>query len=517
MDSGRVTIEERPVTAGYELPKPSRKVILGLMVALVLYVLVREVAAALTRPIWCDEVLTMLVASQSNARAMWNALSRGVDSHPPLFYLIEKAALHIVHNEHIGVRLPAILAFPCTLICVFAYVRKKYSDSIAFLCAVLLLLTTLFHTYATDGRAYGMLIACIAFALVCYQRVPSPFWTVMLAVSLMLAESLHYYAVFSMLPFYVAESVYVIWTRRFRWQVWAALALGPVPLLFFWPLLSSARAIFGAHVWTHYGLSSIPITYGSSFLTGGAFGVALVAVSVAGIIGARLLPVEGSPGEGVERDPVEAALLLTLLALPFSTALATYLMHGPMSERYVQAFVLGVALAMACAMSLARGKVVLLFAVFVLSTVAVHEFSFWRSAHSLRLDNPALPVEALIQKAGHPDLPVVFSDGVPYMQLTYYAAPEWKKRFVILEDPAKALKYSKTDNVDKGFEILRSYAPLHAYPLSEFVAAHPAFLFYLEDPGTGFDWLRIYFPEEASSMQALVVEGNRRVYLVKMR
>ena len=85
MDSGRVTIEERPVTSGYELPKPSRKVILGLMVALVLYVLVRNVAAAMTRPIWCDEVLTMLVASQPNLRAMWTALMRGVDSHPPPF------------------------------------------------------------------------------------------------------------------------------------------------------------------------------------------------------------------------------------------------------------------------------------------------------------------------------------------------------------------------------------------------------------------------------------------------
>ena len=268
MDSGRVTIEQRPVTAGYELPMPSKRVILGLMVALVLYVLVREVAAALTRPIWCDEVLTMLVASQPNVRAMWNALSRGVDSHPPLFYLIEKAALHIVHNGHIARALARDSGFSLYSNLRIRLRQEEIGDSIAFICAVLLLLTTLFHTYATDGRAYGMLFACIAFALVCYQRVPSPFWTVMLALSLMLAESLHYYAIFSMLPFYVAESVYVIWKRRFRWQVWAALALGPVPLLFFWPLLSSLRTIFGTHVWTHYGISSIPITYGSFFLIG---------------------------------------------------------------------------------------------------------------------------------------------------------------------------------------------------------------------------------------------------------
>ena len=40
----------------------------------------------------------------------------------------------------------------------------------------------------------------------------------MLGLSLALAESLHYYAVFSMLPFWVAEFVYSVRARRIRWQ-----------------------------------------------------------------------------------------------------------------------------------------------------------------------------------------------------------------------------------------------------------------------------------------------------------
>ncbi len=517
MGSAKVTIEEGPVAMGNELPAPSRKVILGLMVALVIYVIVRGLATAAVRTFLFDELLTLAVASQSSARAIWNALSRGADSQPPLFYLVERAALSIINSKQIAVRLPAILALPCTLICVFVYIRKKNSEFIAFLCAVLILLTSLFHIYAVDGRAYGMVIACIAFALVCYQRVPSPFWTIMLGVSLILAEFLHYYAVFSMLPFWVAESVYILRGRRFRWQVWAALALGPVPLLFFWPLLSSLRTLYGAHIWTHYGLSSIPPTYGSFFLTGGAFGFALIAVCVAGIVGARLLAVEGGSRARVERDPVEAALLLALLGLPLPTALAANLMHGAMLDRYVLASILGVALAMPCVMSLARERVVLLFAIFVFSSVAIHEFSFWRSARSLRPDNPAPPVEALIQKAGHPDLPVVVSDGITYLQLAYYASPEWKKRFVFLEDVDKAVKYSGTDSIDKNLVVLRPYMPIQVDALSEFVATHGTFLFYVEDPGAGFDWLPSYFPVEASSMQALVVEANRKVYLVTMK
>jgi len=509
--------EDSAVAARHELPAPPKRLILGLMFALVIYVIVRGVAAAAVRTFLFDELLALAVASQSSTRAMWNALSEGVDSQAPLFYLIERAVLNVLKNKQIALRLPAILALPCTLTCVFVYVRRKSSEFIAFLCAVLILLTSLFHIYAVDGRAYGMVIACIAFALVCYQRVPSPIWTIMLGVSLILAELLHYYAIFSMLPFWVAEFVCILRARRFRWQVSAALALGPVPLLLFWPWISHLRALLGPHIWTHYGLSSIPLTYGGFFLTGGAFGFAVVSVCVVGIVGARLLTAEGKSGERVERDPVEAALLLALLALPFPTALAVNLMHGAMLDRYLLASALGVALTMACVMSWARERVVLLFAVFVFSSVAVHEFTFWRSVHSLRLDNLAPPVEALIQKAGHPDLPVVVSDGVTYLQLAYYAPPEWKKRFVFLEDSEKAVKYSGTDSIDKNLVILRPYMPIQVDALLEFVAAHPAFLLYVEDPGAGFDWLPGYFSEVASSVQVVVVEANRKVYLVTMK
>jgi hypothetical protein len=153
----------------------------------------------------------------------------------------------------------------------------------------------------------------------------------------------------------------------------------------------------------------------------------------------------------------------------------------------------------------------------VLSSVVIHEFSFWRSAYSLRLNNPAAPVEAVIQKAGHPDLPVVVSDGNAYLQLNYYAEPEWQKRFVFVADAEKAAKYTGKDTLDKNLLVLRDYTPIQVATLSEFVPAHPTFLLYVEDPGSGLDWLRNYFPEQASSVQALVAEGNRKVYLVTMK
>jgi hypothetical protein len=63
------------------------------------------------------------------------------------------------------------------------------------------------------------------------------------------AQALHYYAVFAVVPFFIAEAVLVLQARRLRVVVWLALACGPVPLLVFWPLLSKFKAYYGAHIW----------------------------------------------------------------------------------------------------------------------------------------------------------------------------------------------------------------------------------------------------------------------------
>jgi hypothetical protein len=511
--------ENTAANVGDNAQSSSNKLLYWLLGFLVVYVIIRGVAGAAIRPFFFDELITGAVVSQPSANDIWNSLAHAVDSHPPLFYLAEKAASAMLNNKHIALRLPSILALPCTLICVFVYLKKRNSERVAFLAAALLLVTNLYLTYSTDARAYSMLIACIAFALVCYQRVPSLFWTAMLGLSLALAESLHYYAIFSMLPFWVAEAVHFFRGRRFRWRVWATLAFGFVPLLFSWPLLLQFRAYYGPYIWTHYGLTSIPQTYGSFFYTGGAFGVAIVAVCAAGVISARLRP-DGlrttETGEGAS-DPVEGALLLALLALPFPAYIITKIGHGTMTDHYVLAVILGIVLSLACAMSMASRRVLALVAIFVLSTIFIHELSFWRNAHSLRLENPAMSIEAFVEQAGYPELPVIVSSGHRYLQLSYYASPEWKYRFVFLEDEQKAVQYTATDSIDKNLVVLRRYTPLRMDEFSEFVSCHSRFLLYVEDPGIGFDWLPSYLPRVAASVQALVVEPTQKVYLVTMK
>jgi hypothetical protein len=504
------------VTGIYSLLSP--KAFNWFVGVLAVYAIVHGIVAASKKPFFFDEIITLAIASQANVRNIWNSLVQSVDSHPPLFYLVERLSLAVFHNPQIALRMPSILAFPCIAVCVFVYLRARCSAPVSFLCTLLLLLTSLFSNYAINARGYSMLIACIALALVSYQRIPSPFWSVMLAISLALAEALHYYAIFSMLPFAMAEAFYCLRHRKFRWQIWVALAFGVAPLAFCWHLLASFRSYYGPHIWAHTGLSSIPALYGYFFSVGSPFGFAVALMCAAGVIGARFLPgPESSAGIPNTNDLVEGVLLLGLLFVPFTTLLLTKMLHGILLDRYVLSTILGVVIAMACVMSLARAQIVALFAVFILSSIGVHEMSFWRTAHGAHLYDPAVSVESFVQKANESDLPVVISDGLLYLQLAHYASPEWKKRFVYLLDESKAVQYLGTDSIDKNLVVLQQYMPLETQEFSQFARAHREFLLYTGDPKEGFNWLPEYLLAANSSMTVLESDPSQKLYLVTMR
>jgi 4-amino-4-deoxy-L-arabinose transferase-like glycosyltransferase len=512
--------QDGAAAAGHELPAPSKKLILGLMVALVLYVIVRGLAAAVTKPLWLDELYTLTVSSQPSLGALWAVLARAMDGQPPGFYAVERVVSNLIHNKEIALRLPAILAFPCTLVCVFVFVKKRSGELIAFLCAFLLLATILFQRYAVEARPYSMLVACIAFALVCYQRLPSLFWTAMLGISLALAQALHYYAVFAMVPFGLAEAVVLLRTRQFRWGVWLALACGAIPLVLFWPLLAHFKAYYGAHYYGYasYVATSLPSSYGAFFLTDSAFGAAVFALAVAGVIGSYLLLRPGAPSGGKTRDAdvVEGTLLLALVALPIITFCLVKILRGGMRDAYALPAVIGIAIAVGCALSLARPTVVALFALFVFSSVGVREFIFWRANHSLQLASPAAAAEEFVQKSGYADLPVVVSNGMAYTQNAHYASPAFFKQVFYLMDEEKELHYQGTDTFDKDVALLRDYMPLQVRDFSEFTAAHPVFLLYGEEPGDGNNWLPVHLSRVAS-VRSVAVEPSRKLSLVTMK
>jgi dolichyl-phosphate-mannose-protein mannosyltransferase len=518
MEADEVLREETPVDAAGRFRTSSPRVINWLMGLLVVYVIVRGVVAAEAKPFWIDEICTLAIADQPSLHGMWTALSRGFDSHPPAFFLIERAALGITSNKQVALRLPSILAFAFSLVCVFAYVKKRSHEVMGLLCALLLLSTNLFHYYLTEARPYSMVVACIAFALLCYQRLPSPIWTGLLGMSLILAESVHYYALFAMVPFGLAEAVLLFRTRRFRWPVWAALAAGTLPLLVFWPLLVKIKSYYGNNVFSRPILSKVPEYYGSYFLSDGAFGVALMLVAAAAIVRPLLWPRTADLRETSSRDTdaVEGTLLLGLIALPFIVFVIVRLLHGGMVDRYTIAATLGIILGLTWALSAVRPKVFVFIALFVVSSIGVREFRFWHhSGHNpFAQDFSPTGLEEFLKKDGYGDLPVVVAQEMLYLPLAYYSPQRVSEKLVYLADEKKELQYEGTDTMSKLMLGLRGFFPVQVAGYREFATTHKEFLLYTEG---GSEWWLMDLLHEASSVQLLAIESNRHLYLVKMK
>ena len=71
----------------------------------------------------------------------------------------------------------------------------------------------------------------------------------MLALTLIASVSIHYYAVFALLPFAAAELTWSVVNKQRRPRVWLALTAGGLSFVAYWPLLRGLRDTYGQHYW----------------------------------------------------------------------------------------------------------------------------------------------------------------------------------------------------------------------------------------------------------------------------
>ena len=487
---------------------------------LIAYAIVRSLVAAASKPFWYDEVFTVIVARQPSLSAIWRVLAQPADSQVPPFYLVERTAAALLHNPQIGFRLPSILGFACTLVLVFFFVKRRSGALYALLCTSILLITVAYTTYAVEARPYGLLVACIALALLCYQRAPEPRWLVLMGFSLASAGALHYYAVFALVPFGLAEIALYLNTRRLRPSVWLALACGLMPLAVFWPLLSALKKYYGAHISLAPTLRGTGTTYGWLFNIPARdhLHLEIAAATVLVLLGTLVALTFRSVRAAQTANPFfhEHVLVWDLLALPFVAYAVTKLAHGGMDHRYVLESVLAVPLGAGYIIPRLNRRITLLLAILLLSILAVQEARFWASqrGHFGKVVSPVDSIGRIVSSAGHPDLPVVVSDSGEFLPFVYYAPPELARRFVDVVDPAQAVAYIGSDTVDKNLLALRAYYPLRVYEFQAFVSDHPSFLLY-SSGRAGWDWWpRRLADDHGYSLELLAAKEGRKVYLV---
>jgi hypothetical protein len=484
-----------PVVPPSPAPRSSlaEKLALFALAALVIYATARNICHALVKPLWYDEICTLLIAQQKHLSVLWQAVALGADGQPLAFYLLERAAAAFIRNENLAYRGVSILGFAVTLLCLFVAIRTRKGAAIALVCAAIPLATILFDMLSVEARPYSLLVACIAFAIVCYQRVPARRWVILLGLSLVLAESFHYFAVFAFLPFFLAEAAHFGLTRQLRRGVWLALLSGFVPLALFWPVLSAMQKYMGPHFWARPTLQLALGSYSWFFLTPEEKpGLYLTAIAGVAVLFTMLAAVrKTSRGERPAGAPVhELTLVLGLLSLPLVGFAVAALAHGAMTAKYMVPSLLGFPLALGFSLPRLRRWGFLLPAVsaaLLLFMIVPQERQFW-STYNGKFISPAPFVEEFVTAGGHADLPVVVSDAHDFLQLLHYCDPGWRKRFVSVLDPSQAVVYAGNDTADKQLAILRRYTTLPIYDFQPFLAEHPAFLVYSSGGGLGGDW-----------------------------
>jgi hypothetical protein len=198
----------------------------------------------------------------------------------------------------------------------------------------------------------------------------------------------------------------------------------------------------------------------------------------------------------------------------------TRLAHSILLPRYVMPAIVGVLLGLACALSFAGRRAVVIVAAFALISTGIREASFWRypqlapyqpyfSAESReQLDE----MKGFIDSVGHQDLPVVVSDCLLYTQFAHYFDPNWTKRLVYLADREREYRYTNSDSSSVTMSALQPYFPVQVADYSQFTATHAEFLLYVR----GLSWYHNAFKEDKFSMQMLA-EGEDEVYLVSTR
>lgn len=503
------------------------------MALLVGYAAARNLCQALSRPLWFDEICTFIMIRLHPMSRMWTALEHGADGQPPGFYLAERFAVAFAANENLAFRWLSILAFSVTLVCLFLLIRRRAGGAAGVVCAAVLLSTTLFDNFATEARPYSLVVACIAFALLCYQHAPWARWMIPMGFSVALAQSFHYYAFFAFSPLMIAEAIRFLERREWRWSVWIALGCGFVPLLAFWGLLANSKAIYGQHFWSPPTWDIVANGYSIYLMDSRLASWVIVGASAIAVLGTMLYgrrvaasnqrasepAMEASPGASLQ-EPIMA---LAFLALPFLALIATKIAHGGLVPKYVLSTILGFPLAGGYVFSTwkrCRPALVVVGAFVIFGGfVFYHERNFW-SHNSWKFSSPAPPVESFVALAGHSDLPVVVSDSHEFMLLSHYACPAWKARFVLLADGPQAVVYTGSDNADIELSILAEYFPLPVYDFRSFVAQHPTFLLYSSNGGQDADWWPRRFKNDGYTLRPAAVKPPtehdfmHRVFLV---
>lgn len=438
------------------------------------------------RLMWYDELWTHYISRTPDITDIWRALSVLPEFIPPLSFVLTRFSFAVFGYSEFATRFPNMIGLWLGGLCLYVYCRKRFSHSSAIFAFLFLLLSGL-YVYSYEARPYGLLIGLSAASFVSWHAYAEGKrrMLILLILSVAAAVSVHYYAVFVLLPLTAGEIMRARFVLRKAFPVVGAVTLSALlPILLFLPLILH-NLEYASTFWARPRWAAIWETY--SFIIGPA--VWALAVIVVITIFLRRKPSDPARQEDsllskLPRHEV-AAILAFVFIPPLGVILGKTITNAYVSRYGIHAFiglaVLFTAFVHQALPSHPRAKLVLLFALscfFLLRQVNVYQsFSSFREEQDrtfafLRLN---------------PELPLAVADPRYFFQLSHYATPDLAPRLVYLASPAMAKKYAGDSMLDDGLILMRNIAPLNIQAFESFRKKGQPFLIYW-NPGP-MSWL----------------------------
>jgi hypothetical protein len=454
----------------WKCKRSAEALVLGLVSALY-FVVVGLLASR--RLLWYDELSTLAVTRRPS---LWNALTSGLEPNPPVFFAAAKASVRMFGETELAARLPSMIGVWIFLICLYLFARRRVHPSFALLAAIFPLATGAL-SYASESRPYGLLLGFTGLVLVCWQGAIEGkrplWWAVGLFLALAGAISTHFFAVLLWIPLGVAFLIRVFMRRRFDVLVAAALALSPLILIAYRPIIANARTLGGAF-WARPDPFLVVRFYG--FLLDDAVAPLVAVAAIAGLFAAwrqiaapRPSP---SPQEG-RGTPDELLLLVTFLALPVFGVILGQLATGAFTERYALPAVAGFAVLLAFAASHWSGRksvVAMLLAVALTGGFLMNSARHYKWAVTIAAKEHRLYAQLLTDAPGAD--PIVATDPVQFLQMTRYAPPELNRRLIYLTDGLDP------NTAEVGLQRLAIFDPIQIDNYEHFRSRHLRFWLY---------------------------------------
>jgi hypothetical protein len=423
------------------------------------------------RHFWYDELFTYYLCRLPHFSDIWAAIMDGLDFNPPILYLTTRLSNQVFGVSPESTRLPQMAGFFVMCLSLFVFVRRRCGNAFG-LAAMWFPLLTGAYSYASEARAYGIVMGFCGLAAVFWQAATRGGQRRAALLGLVLSISglilTHCYAVLILIAFGIAELTRLSVRRKTDWPVWLSIVTPLAFALVYIPMLQHVKSYAIDSIAFKSGLLLAPRFYGFLFNDAGRDWERsllhetiwpLLIVLVATALCAR----KPEPSKELEVRSRgfaihEVGFLVALALLPLFGQLLAQAMKTPFVDRYALSAVFGVSALLAALTCHVTGGKKYLAAGMVLffAGVYVADFGMWFA--SLGQERPwDLPMAQLSTPT---DIPIVISDPLMFLEADFYERPELASRLRFITDREPALRYTGTDMFDRGYYTMRRWFPI---------------------------------------------------------